>query len=168
MLRHLFTVLVFILLLVSKGMAQSLEQNYWAKSLCGKWLGKGVVMGDSVVYSASIQFELANKFLVISLRDTAFKPAYNAAIYIGYDSTQNTFICHWLDDSGAKNSTVLGYGKLENSGLMTFQFDYPNSPMQTSISLIENVDAWFFNSILLTARGTPQTFGEVHFIRCKE
>lgn len=155
----------FFFLFAIKVQAQSLEQNYWAKSLCGKWFGKGVVMGDSVVYSASIHSVLANNFLVINLSDTALKPAYVAAIYIGYDSGNARFICHWLDDSGANNSTILGYGKMKDRNLVEFQFDYPGSPMQTSIGLEEGAGAWFFNSIFVTARGTPQTFGEVHFYR---
>ena len=139
-----------------------LSKDKWANTLVGTWLGKGFVMGDSVVYSAKIESVLSNEFICIHLRDTANRPAYIADIYIGYDSVSRSYVCHWMDDSGAKNSTILGTGK-KHGDKVDFQFEYPGSPMQTSITVTDK--GWAFQSIFVTARGVSQIFGRVVFVR---
>ncbi len=161
MLVRLFLCLL-VLLNFSFVTEAQLSKDKWAKGLIGTWFGKGIVMGDSVVYSAKVESVLANEFICIHLRDTAQRLAYIADIYIGYDSVNSSYVCHWLDDSGAKNSTILGTGK-KHGDKVDFQFDYPGSPMQTSIAVTEQ--GWTFQSIFVTARGVAQTFGEVHFVR---
>jgi len=160
--KLLLAVVLLLLTLTTK--AQSLSHDKWTNALCGEWLGKGVVMGDSVVYSATTSYCLSDQFICIHLRDTARKAAYMADIYIGYDSTKNEYICHWLDDSGTANSTVLGHGKKStDQQSVNFAFEYPGSPMQTSIGLTK--EGWAFQAIFITARGTPQIFGTVYFTR---
>lgn len=153
---------ILCLFVLQTANAQSISQDNWAKALCGEWLGKGVVMGDSVVYSAKTSYCLNDQFICIHLRDTARKPAYMADIYIGYDSSKNQYVCHWIDDSGAANSTILAYGKKRTTEqVVDFNFEYPGSPMVTSIGI--NPQGWDFQAIFITARGTPQTFGTVYF-----
>ena len=99
--------------------------------LVGTWTLTGQVMGDSVRYDADAEWVLGHQFLRLRMTDAQRPPQYAAHVYVGYDSTAQRYVAHWLDTTGGGASTTLGTGRRTDSTL-TFRFDYPDGPFRTT------------------------------------
>jgi hypothetical protein len=42
---------------------------------------------------------------------SAEPPAYQAAVFIGFDNTSERYVAHWIDAGGGRFSETLGFGK---------------------------------------------------------
>jgi hypothetical protein len=98
--------------------------------LVGTWTMQGQVRGDSVTYRADAAWVLGYQFLRLQMRDVATPPQYAAHVYVGYDSTAEAYVAHWLDDTGGRASKTLGTGSRDGDTL-AFRFDYPSGPFRT-------------------------------------
>lgn len=90
----------------------------------------GHVMGDSVSYRATGTWVLAHQFLRLQMVHAADRPEYRAHVYIGYDHTNETYVAHWLDDTGGGASRTIGMGE-RNGNVLRFVFEYPDGPFRT-------------------------------------
>lgn len=98
--------------------------------LVGEWTMEGHVRGDSVTYDATASWVLRHQFLRVNMEDVQEPPEYVAHVYIGFDPETETYVAHWLDDSGGGPSKTLGTGRRDGDTL-TFQFEYPQGPFRT-------------------------------------
>lgn len=89
------------------------------------------VMDDSVRYDATAEWVLGHQFLRLQMTDVNQPPQYATHVYIGYDSTGQRYVAHWLDISGGGASTTLGHGRRQNDTLI-FRFDDSDGPYRTA------------------------------------
>ena len=140
----------------------SLERSPLA-DLIGDWDMRGRVGGSAVTYSAHAEWALAGAFLRLELTDTAKPPAYQAAVFIGWDEVSERFVCHWLDGFGARPSQTLGYGVWAGDAL-TLVFEYPDGPFRTTFARVSE-KRWRVEMRTKEGRGPWQTFAEYTLVR---
>lgn len=105
-------------------------RNGFLADLEGDWTMEGHVMGDSVTYRATGTWVLAHQFLRLQMTETGDPPEYRAHVYLGYDHANETYVAHWLDDTGGGASRTIGTGERAEN-VLQFAFDYPEGPFQT-------------------------------------
>lgn len=127
--------------------------------LTEKWIGKGTVASDPVVYQVTGKWILNHQFFQLSLRDTAKIPAYEAEVFIGFDCSKKQYIAHWIDQFGGPFSKTLGLGLKTNFGI-DFHFDYPNGLMITHF-IIKDKSTWEMKSEMKNKDGNWDVFGDI-------
>jgi hypothetical protein len=74
------------------------------EQLTGTWTMAGAVRARPATYSLRVEWTLNHQFLRLEMRDVSEPPAYQAAVYIGYDNTSERYVMHWLDAFGGRFS----------------------------------------------------------------
>jgi len=118
----------------------------------------GQVRGKPVEQSFTAEWVLAHQFLLLSMKDMAQPPAYEAHVYLGYDNASERYVAHWIDVFGGRFSETLGYGPREKDAVHLV-FEYPDGPFHTTFTA--NSDGTW--SVLMRHRdaaGAWVTFGE--------
>ncbi len=101
----------------------------------------GTLLGKPVKYHARGQRVLHGGFLRLHMIDAADPPAYEADLFLGYDSHANDYIGHWLDRFGAAGARVVASGKRQGSTLI-IQFPYADAAFKDSFVYDPNKDTW--------------------------
>ena len=113
------------------------------RKLDGKWLMTGHVMEDSVSYHLSVRPVLSGTFSELHMIDMADPPQYEALVFVGYDSTQNRVISHWLDSFGALYSIPHGTGVIR-SNKIEFIVPYEKQPFRDILTFHPQSGTWTF------------------------
>jgi hypothetical protein len=94
--------------------------------LAGRWVLSGTMDAGPTTHDIEAQWVLAHQYLELhevsreKNRDGA--PAYQATVYIGWDTKKQIYDCVWLDDYGSISTQSLGYAKpAGNSIAFVFQ-----------------------------------------------
>jgi hypothetical protein len=134
------------------------------KKLDGEWLAKGQVMGDDVQYSVSIHPVLNATFSEMHMIDVENPPQYEALVFIGYDTTENKIITHWLDSFGPSFSIPHGTGSIDKN-IIEFTVPYSEGPFRDRLTLNETNNTW---SLLIESTNdslTWEKFAEYTFTK---
>ena len=162
-LRAAFVLLSSLLLAAPAGaQAQAPEEasrpDAFLDALTGDWIMTGQVRGDSVRYDANARWVLGGQFLRLRMTDVNDPPQYAAHVYVGYDSTAQRYVAHWLDTTGPGASTTLGTGD-RNGDALTLRFDYPDGPFRTTFE--QRAEAtWRVRMRSRSESGTWQPFAD--------
>ena len=131
--RTLFISFTLLLLIACQTKTSKSELNDprpdLLKKLEGKWRMVGHVMGDSVEYKLNVISVLSGVFTELHMVDIFDPPQYEALVFIGYDSTKNVIISHWLDSFGALYSIPHGTGIID-SNKIEFVVPYEERPFR--------------------------------------
>lgn len=122
-------------------------------------------MDDSVRYDATAEWVLGHQFLRLRMTDVNRPPQYAAHVYIGYDSTAQRYVAHWLDTSGGEASTTLGHGQRQGDSL-AFRFEYPDGPFRTTFARRPD-GAWRVRMRSKSESGAWQSFADYRMTRVK-
>ena len=82
-------------------------------------------MGNGRTAETSVRGEgtLKHHFIELHYGYSDAAPDYEARVFIGFDDADKTYVCHWVDVFGARDS-ALGRGKIDNNLLgLEFRFD---------------------------------------------
>jgi hypothetical protein len=109
--------------------------------LAGTWKMTGQIQGQPVTHTVSAGWMLNHQFLHVHEKDAAVPPAYEVEIYVGYDSTSERYVVHWLDVFGGRLSETLGYGKREGNSIR-FVFEYPDGPFTNTFAWKPELRKW--------------------------
>ena len=103
--RYIFLWVGVNLFIVLSAQAQAPDTSRFQYALLdrltGEWTMTGQVMGDSVQYNADAEWLLDHQFLRLHMTDVNDPPEYSAHVYVGYDSTAQQYVAHWLNTTGA-------------------------------------------------------------------
>jgi hypothetical protein len=102
--------------------------------LVGSWELPGTVRGQPVHHRAQGRWVLNAGWLCLSLTDTATTPAYQAEVYLSFDSQQHDYIVHWLDQFGAAGARVVGRGQRQGQQLVLL-FPYAEGAFRDTLTL---------------------------------
>lgn len=102
--------------------------------LSGQWDLTGTLMGKPVHHRGEGSWVLKDGWLCFTLVDTQVPPAYQAAIYIGFDSRAHDYVAHWLDQFGAGGARVVGTGHRDGQ-VLVLVFPYADGAFRDTFRL---------------------------------
>ncbi len=115
---------VALLLWVGRVPAQPAPaHDAFLQQLAGGWEMTGTVLGKPVHQHGEGRWVLRDAWLCFTIIDLAVPPAYQAAVYIGFDARAGDYIAHWLDQFGAAGARVVASGHRDGDTLvLTFPY----------------------------------------------
>src|SRR5260370_33902214 len=122
----------------------------------GDWQVEGK-MGNRGVKQTSVHCEwvLDHHFIEFQYGPADAKPEYEAFVFIGFDEAAKTYVCHWIDVFGGKDSE-LGRGKIDDK-LLAIEFSFGNGDLADNFTFDPNTKTWT-SSIRLIDNEQPHTF----------
>jgi hypothetical protein len=148
-LRTSHYVLVALLLPVIPTSAQTTGlQDPLLDRMIGEWVLEGTIAGDQVTHDVVFEWVLGHQYVrfheVARETDAAGRPAYEAIVFIGWDTPTNRYACLWLDSTGGEGLTGEGIGHGVAAGdSIPFYFVFPDgSPFHTTFAYDRSTDTW--------------------------
>jgi hypothetical protein len=132
-------------------------------NLVGDWhidrkFGSGRVAENTV----HAEWVLNHQFVELHYRDVAVPPKYEAMVFIGYDKSEQRYVCHWIDNFGGQFSG-LAYGKIGNDKrAVEFTFNYKDGPFTNKFSFDPATKTWT-SLMRQQENGTWKVFAEDKF-----
>ena len=124
--------------------------------MIGDWVLRGPMAGGEVVHDVTVEWVLGRRYLRIHElareRDEAGDPAYEALVYIGWDTPNARYTCLWLDSTSGEGLSEayrdsVGHAVIDGDAL-PFLFRFPDgSPWHTTISYDRDTDTWAWHMI---------------------
>jgi hypothetical protein len=90
------------------------------------------------------------------------KPEYEAFVFIGFDEAAKTYVCHWVDVFGGKDSE-LGRGKIDDK-LLAIEFKFGNGDLTNKFTFDPKTKTWT-SLIRQQEKGEWKTFAEEKWTR---
>lgn len=98
-------------------------RDAFLQQLAGRWEMTGTLMGKPVHQRGEGSWVLKGGWLCFTIVDPNVPPAYQAAVYIGFDAKAGDYIAHWLDQFGAAGARVVATGQRDGQRLvLTFPY----------------------------------------------
>src|SRR2546430_15204287 len=115
--------LLFLLLVNARAEPPPSLQDRFLDNFVGDWRVERN-MGKRGVKQTSVRCEwvLNHQFMEFHYGAADAKPEYEAFVFIGFDTATKSYVCHWVDVFGAKDS-ALGSGKLDDK-LLSMEFKF--------------------------------------------
>jgi len=116
-------------------------------------------MGKRGVKQTSVRCEwvLNHQFMEFHYGAADAKPEYEAFVFIGFDTATKSYVCHWVDVFGAKDS-ALGSGKLDDK-LLSMDFKFGNGELTNKFTFDPPTKTWT-SLIRQIEKGEWVTFAE--------
>ena len=116
-------------------------------------------MGKRGMKEASVRCEwvLNHQFIELHYGAADAKPEYEAFVFIGFDDAAKSYVCHWVDVFGAKDS-ALGRGKLDDK-LLALEFKFGNGELTNKFTFDSQAKTWT-SLIRQVEKGEWTTFAE--------
>jgi|SRR5437588_6255133 len=96
-------------------------------------------MAENTVHA---EWVLNHQFLELHYLDVARPPKYEAMVFIGYDTNQKRYVCHWIDVFGGGFSG-LAEGKLDQAGhAIEFTFKNPDGKFTNRFTFDPESQNW--------------------------
>ena len=112
-------------------------------NLVGEWKLVRKIRGRIVENVVKADWVLNHQFLRVHMRDIANPPAYEATVFIGYDTIQDRYVVHWLDVFGGVSSQTLGHGS-RNGNTIKLMFAYPEHAFVNTFTWNPEGKTWNF------------------------
>ncbi len=121
-------------------------------------MGKGGVKQTSV----HCEWVLNHQFIEFHYGAADAKPEYEAFVFIGFDEAAKTYVCHWVDVFGGKDSE-LGRGKIDDK-LLAIEFKFGNGDLTNKFTFDPKTKTWT-SLIRQQEKGEWKTFAEEKWTR---
>src|SRR5262249_22588834 len=112
-------------------------------NLVGKWIVTRKIRGKEVQNTLEAEWVLNHQFLELHMKDTASPPDYEAKVFMGYDSTSERYVAHWIDVYGGRFSETLAYGRRDGDSIL-LSFEYPDGPFHNKLIWNAPMKTWTF------------------------
>jgi hypothetical protein len=145
---------------VAKAQVPPSLQDRFLDNFVGNWsverkMGKGQVQQTSV----RCEWVLNHQFIEFHYGYADPKPEYEAFVFIGFDNSAKSYVCHWVDVFGATYS-ALGNGKLDDKLLsIEFRFVPKDGELTNKFTFDSQTKTWT-SLIRQTEKGEWKTFAE--------
>jgi hypothetical protein len=120
--------------------------------LVGDWVLEGTIDGKQVTHDLTAEWVLGYylRFHEVDREvDESGKPAYEAIVFIGWDTPNDRYACLWLDNTGGEglSNGVIGYA-IADGDTIPFEFAFPDGSLwYTTFSYDRAADAWSWHMI---------------------
>jgi hypothetical protein len=124
--RRIRTLLLGAALLLVLGRVPAQPQGAhdpYLQQLTGRWDMTGTLLGKPLHQRGEGSWLLKDGWLCFTIIDAQVPPAYQAAVYIGFDPKAGDYVAHWLDQFGAAGARVVGTGHRDGRRLV-LEFPY--------------------------------------------
>ena len=111
--------------------------------LAGDWHVTRKFASDRMVQNTvHAEWVLNHQFLELHYLDVARPSKYEAMVFIGYDTNQKRYICHWIDVFGGE-FLGLAEGNLDRGGhAIEFTFQYPDGKFTNRFTFDPESQIW--------------------------
>jgi len=164
---------MFLLLLGSAVAAESDPargefRDAFLDNLVGDWhVERKFGNGRTAENTLRAEWVLGHHFIELHYRDVATPPKYEAMVFIGYDTAEQRYVCHWIDNFGGQFS-ALGHGKIDNEKrAIEFTFDYRDGPFTNKFSFDPATKTWM-SLMRQQEKGEWKLFAEDKFTRAEQ
>lgn len=127
--------------------------------LVGDWKLTRKFPTRTVENTFKAEWILNHQFLQLHMKDVGPQPGYEALVLIGYDSTSERYVAHWIDIYGGRVSESLGYGTRTGSSIK-FVFEYAEGPFLNTLTWNAEAKGWSFLMQQKNAAGKWELFAE--------
>ena len=134
------------------------------EQLAGSWTTTRTSWRGTTVSRVEAEWVLNHQFLCLHYEDMATPSSYEAIVFIGYDSTSDRYVVHWIDVFGGRFSETLGYGTRVPAGIR-FVFEYPDGPFVNVFTFNRSKHEWLSQMRRKNARGEWVSFADETFKR---
>lgn len=140
--------------------------------LIGEWVLRGPIGGEQVVHDVRVDWVLGRRYLRIHElareRDEEGEPAYEAIVFIGWDTPNARYTCLWLDSTSGEGLSEayrdsVGHAVIAGDAL-PFLFRFPDgSPWHTTFTYDHDADTWTWH--MVGEDETAEPFADVRLVR---
>lgn len=113
------------------------------RALDGNWRMSGDVKGQQVSYSMRAASALQGTFTEMRMKDVQVPAQYEAVVFIGFDTTTQTIIAHWMDNHGPKYSIPHATGHISGDSIQLL-FPYPSGNFRNTLTYNADSASWTF------------------------
>ena len=106
----------------------------YLQQLAGRWEMTGTQLGKPVHQRGEGSWVLADGWLCFTIIDAQVPPAYQAAVYLGFDPKAGDYVAHWLDQFGAAGARVVATGHRDGQRLV-LTFPYAEGAFRDTFSM---------------------------------
>jgi len=135
--RRIRTLLLGAALLLVLGRVPAQPQGAhdpYLQQLTGRWDMTGTLLGKPLHQRGEGSWLLKDGWLCFTIIDAQVPPAYQAAVYIGFDPKAGDYVAHWLDQFGAAGARVVGTGHRDGRRLV-LEFPYREGAFRDTFSM---------------------------------
>lgn len=152
-------VLFSAVVLLAAGPPPALKDPF-LDNFVGEWnVARKMGNGRSIETTVLGEWVLKHQFIQLHYGSGGSGPEYEALVFIGFDETEKSYVCHWLDVFGGHFSGV-GRGKLDPSLLgIEFQFDSKEGSLTNKFTFDPETKSWT-SLIRQEENGQWKTFAE--------
>ena len=158
--RSISVFLLLLVLLLDSGRAQPPPslQDPFLDNFIGDWRVERN-MGKRGVKQTSVHCEwvLNHQFIEFHYGVADARPEYEAFVFIGFDDSAKSYVCHWVDVFGAKDSE-LGRGKHDEK-LLSIEFKFGKGELTNKFAFDPQTKMWT-SLIRQVEKGEWTTFAE--------
>jgi hypothetical protein len=86
------------------------------------------------------EWVLNHQFIEFHYGSADVKPEYEAFVFIGFDNTAKSYVCHWVDVFGGSDSE-LGRGKIA-AGLGSIEFTFGKGELTNKFTFDPETKTW--------------------------
>ena len=147
--KAFFTILFFSIVVLPGFSQQKTLQDTLLDHMCGKWVLRGLIAGQSTVHDITAEWVLNHQFVLIREvsreKDEKGNPQYQANVYVGWAESTAEYVCIWLDVWGGFAPESVGRAKRHFDKL---PFDFRDSKgvasFHTTFAYDKISDTWFW------------------------
>ena len=152
-------VLFSAVVLLAAGPPPALKDPF-LDNFVGEWnVDRKMGNGRSIEATVLGEWGLKHQFIQLHYGSGGSGPEYEALVFIGFDETGKSYVCHWLDVFGGHFSGV-GRGKLDPNLLgIEFRFDSKERSLTNKFTFDPETKSWT-SLIRQEENGQWNTFAE--------
>ena len=173
---HAWRLPVALVLLLSTTLAQSQVTSTppaLLDKMTGHWVMTGTIGKQSTTHDVDVDWVLKREYIriheVSREKDSSGDIAYEAWIYIVWDTRNNEYAIMWLDNTGPTNFAAEGIGHAKPDGdRIPFIFkDADGSGIHTTFAYDRAKDTWSWTIDNIDKSGKPSPFARLTLARKK-
>ena len=141
------TVLLIIFAWANLYSQQTTFQDTLLERMVGDWTLRGTIAGQETTHDVSVSWILDHQYIqlkeVSREKNANGKPAYEALVFIGWDSSLSEYVCLWLDvtGGGGLNPKAFAYAKRDGDEI-AFLFKLGSENFHTTFVYDRDKDSW--------------------------
>ncbi len=124
---------------------QATFQDELLDHLQGHWVLTGTIAGKATTHDVDAQWVLNHQYLCFKEtsreKNTQGLPAYDAAVYFGWDKPSERYFAIWLDVWGGFGKATVGYAA-RSGDTMHYRFNDGHSDFHNVIAYDRKTDTW--------------------------
>ncbi|MEW6194220.1 MAG: hypothetical protein AB1521_03570 [Bacteroidota bacterium] len=162
-------ILLSLLLSVNIFSQQTTFQDSLLDRMTGKWTLKGIIAGQETTHDVTASWILEHQYLqfreISHEKDADGTAAYEALVFIGWDSQLNQYSCLWLDvTGGGLSAQAIAHAERKGDDIAFLFKGSDGSLFHTTFVYDRNVDTWQW-IMDGEENGTLQPFARVKLTR---